>query len=342
MTKKFSEYYPNQIAKDNKYEKYLKDPNRLYRECRELHFDSEKVGVKKAYVYQEFHMWKEWKNGGKNIFHFSKNLIELLKETDVLDIDLSLIKLPYYSFYIDLSEAKMPFEENGSEFIDGVFIRDEQDDGDNGQSFERAINIDFVGNDYIEKYWTINKDLCWDTERGFHSTLLFLDRKDNLKTVEDAIKFDKKGFVGSQAEVAAPFMFLPKQACRGKCAGINFIDSTSLIPSHNRRIHKHRIFKGMAQRRKTTTGWFFGFKLQLIINEKGELTSLLYYLIIPNSGYLMSIRFLTDYLTGDKYYKINYPTHNLVRAKNQGRLTEMILKQMGDLNQIINNYTAVH
>ena len=196
MTKKFSEYYPNQIAKDNKYEKYLKDPNRLYRECRELHFDSEKVGVKKAYVYQEFHMWKEWKNGGKNIFHFSKNLIELLKETDVLDIDLSLIKLPYYSFYIDLSEAKMPFEENGSEFIDGVFIRDEQDDGDNGQSFERAINIDFVGNDYIEKYWTINKDLCWDTERGFHSTLLFLDRKDNLKTVDDAIKFDKKGFVG--------------------------------------------------------------------------------------------------------------------------------------------------
>ncbi|MGS2761840.1 hypothetical protein [Sinomicrobium sp. M5D2P9] len=196
MTKKFSEYYPNQIAKDNKYEKYLKDENRLYRECRKPHFESEKVGVKKAYVYQEFHLWKEWKNGGKNIFHFSKNLVELLRETDVLDIDLSLIKLPYSSLYIDLSEAKIPFEENGNEFIDGVFIRDEQDDGDDGQSFERAINIDFVGRDYIEKYWTINKDLCWDSERGFHSMLLFLDRKDNLKTVEDAVKFDKKGFVG--------------------------------------------------------------------------------------------------------------------------------------------------
>ncbi|PKP14556.1 MAG: hypothetical protein CVU07_14265, partial [Bacteroidetes bacterium HGW-Bacteroidetes-23] len=152
MTKKFSEYYPNQIAKENKYEKYLKDPNRLYRECREPHFESEKVGVKKSYIYQEFHIWQEWKNGGKNIFHFSKNLIKLLKETDVLDIDLSLIKLPYSSFYIDLSESKIPFEENGNEFIDGVFIRDEQDDGYNGQSFERAINIDFVGKDYIEKY----------------------------------------------------------------------------------------------------------------------------------------------------------------------------------------------
>ncbi len=196
MTKKFLEYYPNQIAKDNKYEKYLKDPKRLYRECREPHFESDKVGVKKAYIYQEFHIWQEWKNGGRNIFHFSENLIELLSKTDVLDIDLSLIKLPYSSFYIDLSEAKIPFEENGKEFIDGVFIRDEQDDGDDGQSFERAINIDFVGKDYIEKYWTVNKDLCWDTERGFHSMLLFLDRKDNLKTVEDAIKFDKKGFVG--------------------------------------------------------------------------------------------------------------------------------------------------
>lgn len=196
MTKKFSEYYPNQIAKDNKYEKYLKNPGRLYREYRKPLFESDKIGVKKAYVYQEFHIWKEWKDGGRNIFHFSKNLIGLLRKTDVLDIDLSLIKLPYSSFYIDLSESKIPFEENGSEFIEGVFIREEQDDRDDEQSFERAINIDFVGKDYIEKYWSINKDLCWDTERGFHSILLFLNRKGNLKTVENAIDFDKKGFVG--------------------------------------------------------------------------------------------------------------------------------------------------
>lgn len=195
MTKRFSEYYPNQIAKVNKYEKYLNNFSQLYSECRESHFKDEKVGVKKAYVCQEFHLWKDWKHSGKNIFHFTNDLIKLLKETDVLDIDLSLIKLPYSSFYIDLSEAKIPFEENGSEFIDGVFIRDEQDDGDDGNTFERAISIDFVGKNYIERYWSINKDLCWDLERGFHSMLLFLDRKDNLKTVEDAIKFDKNGFV---------------------------------------------------------------------------------------------------------------------------------------------------
>ena len=117
-----------------------------------------------------------------------------MKETDVLDIDISLIKLPFNNFYVDLSTAKIPFEENGNEFVEGAFIRDEYNDG---EDYERAINIDFVGKAYIDKYWTINKDLCWDSERGFHSMLLFLDRKDNLKTIQDAITFDKDGFVGT-------------------------------------------------------------------------------------------------------------------------------------------------
>lgn len=193
MSKKYSQYYPNKIATDNKFEKHLKDERRFQDYCRKEYFEDEKVGVKRAFIFQEFHLWKEWKATGRNIFHFSENIIELLKETDVLDIDISLIKLPYSNFYIDLSTAKIPFEVNGSEIIEGAFIRDEYQDG---EDFERAINIDFVGKDYIEKYWKINKDLCWDTERGFHSMLLFLDRKDNLKTIQDAIKFDKEGFVG--------------------------------------------------------------------------------------------------------------------------------------------------
>ena len=30
----------------------------------------------------------------------------------------------------------------------------------------------------------------------------------------------------------------------------------------------HRVFKGIAQRGKCSMGWFFGFKLHLICNEK--------------------------------------------------------------------------
>lgn len=59
----------------------------------------------------------------------------------------------------------------------------------------------------------------------------------------------------------------------GKCTGISFIDSTTLDVCHNRRIHSHKVFKRIAERGKSSTGWFFGFKLQLVINDKGEILS---------------------------------------------------------------------
>lgn len=57
----------------------------------------------------------------------------------------------------------------------------------------------------------------------------------------------------------------------GPVSGISFIDATSLSVCHNRRIERHRVFEGLAARGKTSMGWFFGFKLHLVINEHGEL-----------------------------------------------------------------------
>nr|WP_315861562.1 IS982 family transposase [[Leptolyngbya] sp. PCC 7376] len=59
--------------------------------------------------------------------------------------------------------------------------------------------------------------------------------------------------------------------CFGQCTGISFIDATSIKVCHNRRISQHRVFEGCAARGKTSVGWFFGFKLHLVINERGEL-----------------------------------------------------------------------
>ena len=36
--------------------------------------------------------------------------------------------------------------------------------------------------------------------------------------------------------------------------------------------------------------------------------------------YMQAVRFLTDYVDGDRYYRISYPTHNLVRARAQHKL----------------------
>jgi len=55
------------------------------------------------------------------------------------------------------------------------------------------------------------------------------------------------------------------------CGGISFIDSTALRVCHNRRISSHRVMADLARRGKTSTGWFYGFKLHLIVNDRGEL-----------------------------------------------------------------------
>ena len=62
-----------------------------------------------------------------------------------------------------------------------------------------------------------------------------------------------------------------KATCLGKCTGISFIDSTSVDVCLNQRIASHKVFTGLATRGKTSTGWFFGFKLHLVINDRGEL-----------------------------------------------------------------------
>ncbi|MEO1149150.1 MAG: IS982 family transposase [Cyanobacteria bacterium J06638_22] len=57
----------------------------------------------------------------------------------------------------------------------------------------------------------------------------------------------------------------------GRCTGISFVDSTSLAVCHNQRIQRHKVFDGFAKRGKTTMGWFYGFKLHLVINHEGEI-----------------------------------------------------------------------
>lgn len=51
--------------------------------------------------------------------------------------------------------------------------------------------------------------------------------------------------------------------------------------------------------------------------------------------FMQAVRFLTDYINGDTYYKIAYPEHNLVRTRNQMALFRSILLQMDEMRQII-------
>ena len=61
--------------------------------------------------------------------------------------------------------------------------------------------------------------------------------------------------------------------CRGEVTGISFVDSTVLRVCHPKRITRNRVFADMAQVGRSSMGWFYGFKLHWVINEKGELLS---------------------------------------------------------------------
>lgn len=51
------------------------------------------------------------------------------------------------------------------------------------------------------------------------------------------------------------------------CTGIRFVDSTTLDVCNNHRIQQHKVFKDTAQRGKSSTEWFYDFKLHLVIND---------------------------------------------------------------------------
>jgi len=57
----------------------------------------------------------------------------------------------------------------------------------------------------------------------------------------------------------------------GRCTGVSFVDATSIAICHNRRIESNKVFRGLARRGKTSVGWFYGFKVHLVINDSGEL-----------------------------------------------------------------------
>ena len=59
----------------------------------------------------------------------------------------------------------------------------------------------------------------------------------------------------------------------GKHTGLYYIDSTTLRVCHNKRIYRNKVFKGIAERSKSTMGWFYGFKLHMVINHQGKLMS---------------------------------------------------------------------
>jgi hypothetical protein len=68
-------------------------------------------------------------------------------------------------------------------------------------------------------------------------------------------------------------LFALQKSLAGRTEGIAFVDSTVLSVCHICRSSHHKVFKNIAKKGKTTTGWFFGMKLHLVINHRAEIVT---------------------------------------------------------------------
>ncbi len=64
--------------------------------------------------------------------------------------------------------------------------------------------------------------------------------------------------------------------------------------------------------------------------------------LLPMSAFILTyelvLRFLGDYLNGDVYFKTEYPTHNLIRARAQLKLADDMMAHMDDMKKIVSNF----
>jgi hypothetical protein len=105
-------------------------------------------------------------------------------------------------------------------------------------------------------------------------------------------------------KIAFPALVCLLKSLEGEKTEYMFIDSTPMAVCHNLRERKHKTFKGLAAKGKTSTGWFFGFKLHMIFNTKGEIIRLV---VTPGNvndrkPVLDMMKGITGKLLGDKGY----------------------------------------
>ena len=103
------------------------------------------------------------------------------------------------------------------------------------------------------------------TFKWFYEKLIL---KDYRKFFPNIVSYNR--FVELMPYTALPMVFFAHSR-GGKCTGTSFVDSTTIDVCDSHRIQQHKVFKNIAQRGKSSTGWFYGFKLHTSINDCGEI-----------------------------------------------------------------------
>ena len=93
--------------------------------------------------------------------------------------------------------------------------------------------------------------------------------------------------------------------------GITFIDSTRIPVCENKRVYSNCVFKGYAHNGKSTMSWYYGFKLHLLCNERGELLNFALTKAYVDDRYPEVFNNLTKDLFGKLYADKGYISQSL-------------------------------
>lgn len=312
------------------------------------------------YVFKEPRLIIE--NTLKVTTHIRQRLIDL-KESDINRKVLVLIPLTDGKyFYIDKKNEYWCL----LYFIEGAYTVDRVDT--TAQAYEAACSYG-----KFQKYLSdFDTNKCYITIPNFHNLSY------RINAFEEAIKLDIKGRVkeiSKEIQTAKKYKYLKKEfeKLQNKNLPIRITHNDTKI--NNIMLHKKTnkgvcvvdldtvmpgiILNDFGDMVRTFTSPVFEdsikfskVKMRLPIFDalvKGYLSELNDFLtedeienLVLGSKiitYEQAIRFLTDYILGDVYYKTEYDFHNLNRAKNQFELLASIEKQTNEMGKVVEKYS---
>jgi hypothetical protein len=164
----------------------------------------------------------------------------------------------------------------------------------------------------------------YKTFKDYYEKHVLVNMKTDFKTL---VSYNR--FLELKQKALLPLLIFVQLNSMKHCTGISFIDSFAL--RNLRRVSSHKVFKGLAQKGKTSVGWFYGFKLHLVINHKGDIIAFCISsgnVADNNEGILVKlIKKIFGKLFGDKGYLIN---ENLFKKlyMNGVQMTTKIRKNM--------------
>lgn len=133
----------------------------------------------------------------------------------------------------------------------------------------------------------------------------------------DALSYTR--FVEIEARCFVALNLFLHLVCFGKCTGISFADSTCIPVVHGKREFQMKLFKGIAAKGRSTMGWYVGFKLHLICNERGEILNFVLTRANVDDRDETVINTLTDKVIGKLYADKGYISQSLFdRLWDQG------------------------